>query len=154
MSTSDEPKIVMQCLSLWQPWASLVFGQIRPNLFKQWETRSWATNHRGSLLIHAAQKHFSEWNAKEIFRELGIYEYFHNWWYMPYGAILGSVSLNSCEPTHMVRHRVSKEQLKLGDFSDGRFAWGLSKPVLFEEPIPQRGKQGLFWVELPSKMPV
>ncbi|NEQ45665.1 MAG: ASCH domain-containing protein [Leptolyngbya sp. SIOISBB] len=43
------PKII----TLWQPWASLVaYG------FKQYETRSWATNYRGPLLIHAAKRPF------------------------------------------------------------------------------------------------
>ena len=41
----------MKCLSLWQPWASLVVIGA-----KRFETRSWPTNYRGPLLIHAAQR--------------------------------------------------------------------------------------------------
>ena len=41
----------MKCISLWQPWASLMaIGA------KRIETRSWPTNHRGPLAIHAAKK--------------------------------------------------------------------------------------------------
>lgn len=40
----------MKCLSLWQPWASLIaIGA------KQVETRSWRTKYRGPIAIHAAK---------------------------------------------------------------------------------------------------
>ncbi|MEM9149882.1 MAG: ASCH domain-containing protein [Cyanobacteria bacterium P01_F01_bin.3] len=43
----------MKIITLWQPWASLVaYG------LKHYETRSWATNYRGPLLIHAAKRPF------------------------------------------------------------------------------------------------
>jgi hypothetical protein len=41
----------MKCITLWQPWASLIlWGE------KKIETRSWATQHRGLLAIHSAAK--------------------------------------------------------------------------------------------------
>lgn len=40
----------MKAMSLWQPWASLLACGA-----KQYETRSWATNYRGSIAIHAAK---------------------------------------------------------------------------------------------------
>ncbi|MCC6426255.1 MAG: ASCH domain-containing protein [Phycisphaerales bacterium] len=41
----------MKCISLWQPWATLVsLGE------KRVETRSWETKYRGPLAIHAAKK--------------------------------------------------------------------------------------------------
>lgn len=40
----------MKCLSLWQPWATLIaIGA------KQVETRSWRTRYRGPIAIHAAK---------------------------------------------------------------------------------------------------
>jgi hypothetical protein len=45
----------MKCISLWQPWASLcVIGA------KKFETRSWERSYRGTLLIHASQRHTKE----------------------------------------------------------------------------------------------
>lgn len=38
-------------ITLWQPYATLVATGI-----KQYETRSWPTNYRGPLLIHAAKR--------------------------------------------------------------------------------------------------
>lgn len=45
----------MKVLSLWQPWATLVAIGV-----KRIETRSWRTNYRGPLAIHAAGK----WNVE------------------------------------------------------------------------------------------
>lgn len=45
----------MKCISLWQPWASLMsIGA------KKIETRSWTTSYRGWLAIHASKKWDSE----------------------------------------------------------------------------------------------
>ncbi len=42
----------MKAITLWQPWASLLACGA-----KIYETRSWATNYRGPIAIHAAAKH-------------------------------------------------------------------------------------------------
>jgi activating signal cointegrator 1 len=41
----------MQAISVNQPWASLIIAGA-----KRIETRSWSTNHRGPLAIHASKK--------------------------------------------------------------------------------------------------
>jgi len=43
----------MKIITLWQPWAALVALNL-----KRYETRSWPTNYRGPLLIHAAKRPF------------------------------------------------------------------------------------------------
>lgn len=45
------PCLGMRCLTLWQPWASLIAVGA-----KRFETRSWGTDWRGSLAIHASLK--------------------------------------------------------------------------------------------------
>src|SRR5262249_22603725 len=40
----------MLAITVQQPWASLIVAGV-----KQFETRPWATTHRGPLLIHAAR---------------------------------------------------------------------------------------------------
>ena len=47
----------MKCLSLWQPWASLMVNGI-----KRVETRSWPPRHTGPLLIHAS----THWDATQL----------------------------------------------------------------------------------------
>lgn len=41
----------MKAITMWQPWASLLACGA-----KKFETRSWATNYRGPIAIHAAAK--------------------------------------------------------------------------------------------------
>lgn len=135
----------MKAISLWQPWASAIFGP------KRYETRGWQTPYRGPLLIHAAKT----WNAElklilYEFQDDGILprgEY-------PKGALLGIVDLVAIERTDDVRagrgkYPLGEHELKLGNFSDGRFAWRLENPRRFEEPILFAGKQGIFDVSHP-----
>ncbi len=169
---------MMKCISLWQPWASLiVIGA------KQFETRSWSTSYRGPLLIHAAQK----WDLEQ--RETCINEPFSSalggdkfpnqpqsdWFlaslmssHLPRGCIIGMVELVDCYQVFqtplllrgskkhyvkMVNYKGGKDgnlplptgnELAFGDFSVGRYAWKLSNPVRFAEPIPYRGMQQIF----------
>jgi hypothetical protein len=60
------------------------------------------------------------------------------------GAIIGKVILTDCMKSEWVRDRVGKDELMLGDFSNGRYAWKLSDPEMFKEPIPARGFQRIW----------
>jgi activating signal cointegrator 1 len=121
---------------MWQPWAHLfAIG------YKTFETRSWSTNHRGKLLIHAAKKWDNELETlckQEPFRSyVGVQS-------LSFGAIIGSVEIVDVKPTKSIRDKLPDRERAFGDFSDGRFAWQASIPELFEKPIPYAGKQGLF----------
>lgn len=151
----------MKCLSLWQPWASLVVLGT-----KKIETRSWPTNYRGPLLIHAAKKRIPElidlvcwdefqaalWNLAGTMEEKAGC--------LPFGEIIGRVELIDCRPTesfnlgelHSLRYRPGREgdlsqswtENDLGNFEPGRFGWVFENPKYFAYKIPYRGKQGLF----------
>lgn len=83
----------MKCISLWQPWATLMaIGA------KRIETRSWPTRHRGPLAIHAAKKwtrELSELCATEHFSDalsppqMGTHD-------LPFGKIIAVVDLVDC----------------------------------------------------------
>ena len=55
--------MIPKCLTLTQPWATLVTLNE-----KRFETRGWNTDYRGPLLVHAA-KTFPNWAIKICFRE-------------------------------------------------------------------------------------
>lgn len=56
----------MKTISLWQPWASAIaYGA------KRVETRSWKTDYRGPLAIHAAKRF--------VFQEIALYRSCYNW---------------------------------------------------------------------------
>ncbi|MBO1700874.1 ASCH domain-containing protein [Eubacterium callanderi] len=112
----------MKAISIHQPWANYVVLGI-----KQYETRSWPTKIRGRVAIHAAKIKNSEYEEG-----------------MALGAIIGTVEITDCCPVEILRNSLSKDEIKRGDFSDGRYAWKLKHPVCFEKPILLRGYQG-FW---------
>ena len=65
----------MKIITLRQPWATLVAEGI-----KKYEFRSWKTNYRGKILIHAGKslekdqvKKFEKYNLKKILLSLTHY---------------------------------------------------------------------------------
>lgn len=129
----------MKCLSLTQPWATLVAtGR------KQVETRSWNTNYRGPLYIHAAKRFpaYARKFAGEIYGNLAVLPY------IPLGAIVARAYLFDVRPTEHMLSRITKLELLYGDYSPGRFAWFLTN-IEQLEPIPYKGSLGLFEVTLP-----
>lgn len=131
----------MRAISLWQPWAGLIATG-----HKTIETRTWSTNVRGELLIHAAKKKFNwtAWYSIKAnipgFASLFMFENI----YQAYGKILCKVNLVDCvpwEPKHLQASCID---------ATGGYAWILEDIVPFENLIPWRGSQGFFNVELPN----
>lgn len=130
----------IKAISLWQPWAQLVaYGE------KTFETRSWSTNHRGLLAIHAAkrfQKREQEW--ADMLRRRGFIEEPVST--MPLGAIVAIAHLVEVWPADhpALDAMMIPREKHFGDFRPGRFAWELEGVVRLEEPIRYPGRQGLF----------
>jgi hypothetical protein len=164
----------MKCLSLWQPWATLLAAGL-----KKVETRSWPIKHRGPLLIHAAKK----WDSslydisirdpfKSALDSLGVKPTDRGKMLaptgLPLGAIVGRVEVVECYRTEDVdwdgmgldvtpddpvwQYAPGKLRLwpdpekAFGDYSPGRFAFLCRDAVRFATPVPCRGMQGLFEV--------
>ena len=146
-STSPQPHTI-RCISLWQPWASLCcikHPEDPTRSVKGFETRSWSTKHRGPLLIHAAQRftrNERNWCLKDLIYESLWPVYQRN--DPPTGAIIGRVTLMDVHPAAPMRELIDEYAEAMGDYRDGRYAWEITEPVLFAEPIPYRGQQGLF----------
>lgn len=111
----------IKALSLIQPWASGVIEG-----FKKYETRSWRTNYRGLIAIHAS-KGFPGWAKREHEAEGGIFLETLNrpWQELPLGAILGVVELIGCYRTETIRQTcdISDQEFDYGDWHDGRYCW-------------------------------
>ena len=150
----------MRAISLWQPWASLCCIP-HPNdpkrSVKGYETRSWSTSYRGPLLIHAALrftrgeicfcKHVATIN--ESLKRAG-YKTLDD---IPRGAIIGQVELIGCHPAMAVYPEIDRYAMDMGHYDHGRFAWEIVNPIMFEEPIPWKGQQGFFDVNLKTPTP-
>ncbi len=155
----------MKALTLYQPRASLV--ALRE---KKIETRSWATNYRGLLAIHAAQQGDFDLCRQRPFVEAlnkhGIVMVND----MPVGSIVAIVNLVDCFKVRALRPvkrkgiivqtafleagnrllEVDGNELAFGDYTPGRFAWILEdiKPV--HPPISAKGHQRLWNWEPPE----
>lgn len=145
----------MKAISLWQPWASAV---VRGS--KRIETRSWKTNYRGPLAIHAAKRRkvteligFGAcwaWCGALGFIMSGAKLYDR----LPFGAIIGMVDLVDCRETGSFTNNELDElrgyeiyqwtERQMGDFSLGRWGWVLEHPRKLKKPIPMTGAQRLF----------
>ena len=131
-----------KCITIKQPWASLIVEGI-----KDIENRTWKTNFRGRVLVHAAAKPANikyeiegQASIKEIqmFSALGRAEEDDL-----FGCIIGSVEIVDC-----VIHHPSIWADKSSEFmlQSGKpiYNWVLANPIKFPDPIPMKGKLS-FW---------
>lgn len=145
----------MKAVTLWQPWSSLVaWGE------KQYETRSWKTDYRGPLAIHAGKSddtiQLIEVNSfyRAAFDRAGVSQDLK----LPAGCVLCVVDLVDVQQVREVDRGVlfgkmlDEKEENFGDYSHGRFAWKLENLRVLAKPIPACGYQGLWnWpVELES----
>ncbi len=126
----------MRALSLTQPWATaIMLGN------KKIETRSWKTNYRGRIAIHAAKK-FPRLAREfaETERALGrIPER------LPFGAIIGLATITGMQKTEDLRVQIPVLERMYGDYSYGRWGWMLTDITPLKEPISCKGSLRL-WV--------
>jgi hypothetical protein len=131
----------VKVLSLLQPWATLVVIGV-----KKIETRSWNTNHRGTLLIHA-----SKGKAGSIFVDKSPFKkYIPDFSKLPFGAIIGQVELVDVIRTEALGmsdehiNKLTLEEKAFGDYESGRYAWMLEEAVMFKQPFYCRGSISLW----------
>lgn len=142
----------MKCISLWQPWASLVALGV-----KRFETRSWETMHQGPIAIHAAKK----WNRElaeicltqpffgalsAVCEHRALYRTGHA---LPFGAVVATARLSRCiRITSENAAQVDPMERAFGDYAPGRFMWVLDDVRALATPIPFKGAQSVF--EIPD----
>lgn len=126
----------MKAISLWQPWASAMAAGVKRN-----ETRSWSTDYRGELLICSAKR----MPSREELAAMDV-ETYKAAMAMPYGFGLCVVDLLRCVRTERVEYYrpLSEAERSLGDYTPGRFAWITDNCRKLRNPVPIRGRQGLF----------
>lgn len=136
----------MKVLSLLQPWATLVVTGA-----KKYEVRSWQTNYRGALLIHASAKKPSR--KERFFFEQADYfkDHIDSMEHLPYGAIIGQVNLVAIQETGWLLQHLEADpyhhwakELAFDDYSPGRYAWQLSDARELGYNLPLKGTLGLW----------
>ena len=127
----------MKALTLTQPWADLVASG-----HKRWETRSWSTNYRGLVAIHAA-KGFPKYAQVFASEEMAFGRLAPR---IARGAIIAVARIVDVRPTEEVALEIEGLERRLGDYAWGRFAWQLADVVRLDEPIGCKGMLGLWAV--------
>lgn len=136
----------MKCISIWQPFASLIVKGC-----KVFETRTWAppASLIGERIGIAATKnivpgqraHCADPEFQRYYEALGWPAFDQ----LPRGVLLGTVLLDSFEVmTEEFMEDVSDEEKKYGWWQVGGYAWRLREPKELPYPIPIRGGQGFF----------
>ena len=144
----------MKALTLMQPWATLIaIGA------KRIETRSWSTQHRGPLAIHASARfprnlkalccdhpqimdallnaHPGR-NILQIVKEL------------PLGKVICTCELLAVKPTSYILDvpAVTSNEYAFGNYESGRYMWFLNNVKSLQEPVPAKGMLGVWdWPE-------
>lgn len=145
----------MKAITVLQPFATLIaLGE------KHFETRSWKTDYRGELLIHAGKgtQYMYLWEREAFYSVLEKHGYIRRD-RIPLGAIIAKVNLTDClkvkESTLDFGIGITKavlengmeikdNELKFGDYTRGRYAWKLENVEMLKESIPVKGQQRLW----------
>ena len=144
--------MILPAISLWQPYASAIALGL-----KQIETRHWRLPDKfisERVAIHAAQRRDAETFAyiydvclHDELREKG----YSNWNQLPFGALVATAVFDRCVRIDQeFRNRLFGNEILWGNYADGRFAWILKDVQPLKEPIPCKGRQGFFKVEIPE----
>ena len=131
----------MKALSIKQPWASLIAHRI-----KDIENRTWKTNFRGRIYIHASSKSvqgnvkqmftLDQWNAIPV--NYNNFTLFGSEWQK--SSIIGEVDIIDCVQDHP---SIWAESSMFGDTKI--WNWVLSNPVLYDKPITNVKGALSFW---------
>lgn len=136
----------MKCISIWQPWASLIVHGM-----KFFETRSWSAPRSlmGQTLGIASTKHitpdqraaYADPNFQRLYALSGLPPLDE----LPRGMLLGTVSLDSVEIiTEEFLDGITIEERAFGWHEPGNYAWRLRDARSLRHPIPVSGKQGIW----------
>lgn len=122
----------MKALTIKQPWAALIIEG-----YKQYEFRSWKTNYRGKILIHAGLsfekdmvKRFEQYNLNYIT-----------------GAIIGEAVITDCilvDEKFNEKLRCTNTLVYARSNHVETYAWKLENVKKYDNPIYVKGKLGLW----------
>ena len=119
----------MKALTIKEPWASLIVQG-----FKKYEFRSWKTNYRGKVLIHAGLSKENIEKYKDYNLDISS------------GEIIGEAYITDCI---LVDEKLDKSLRKIdekvyGNNHAGLYAFKLENAKKYNKKIKAKGKLGLW----------
>lgn len=128
----------MKALTIIQPFAELIIAGE-----KRVENRTWETGYRGPLAIHAGVG--KRYMGHPVGFWCNVYDVDNA--ALTFGAVIGTVDLVDCiyyEPIRDSALPTEYEWISLHEHTSGPWCWVLANPRRFPQPIPARGKLGLW----------
>lgn len=135
----------MRCLTIWQPWASMIVGGWKPYEFRNWAAPTSIVGQR--IGIHAAKRPIKTAELRDIMDyacspqgqadgiDIACMNLLERVWRrqveLPMSAVLGTALLG-------------QPKLVQQNLDGPRFAWPMIAADPFADPIPMKGAQG-FW---------
>lgn len=126
----------MKVLSIKEPYATLIKEGI-----KKIETRSFKTNYRGRILIHASKSKDKFKSINDSVRNLS------KDLEMNYGKIICEVNLVDCvymDEEYIEKIKKDNLEYSLGLYEIGRYAWILSDLKVLDDFIEAKGRLNLW----------
>lgn len=127
----------MKVLTIKQPFAELIKNNI-----KTIETRSWKTNYRGEIYIHAGKRKIDK-KTKERLELSELYDAKM----LDYGKIICKCNLIDCiymDEEYIKKLKKDKNNFVSGRYEIGRYAWILSDIYPLENKISINGQLGIW----------
>jgi len=127
----------MKVLSIKEPYATLIKEEQ-----KVIETRSWKTNYRGEIYIHASKVKINnnDHKIKELLKLIPNIE-------MNYGNIICKCILKDCiymDENFLKNIKNNHKEYICGYYEIGRYAWVLELIEVLEQPIQAKGRLGIW----------
>lgn len=127
----------MKVVSIIEPWASLIKEKV-----KYIETRSWKTNYRGKIYIHASLKKVPKKDERinNLITLLKDKDF-------KYGHIIAEATLVDCiymDEDFISKIKNNNQEYICGEYSIGRYAWVLEDIKELSKPIPAKGSLGIW----------
>ena len=152
----------MKAITILQPYAELIALEL-----KHYETRSWPTNYKGKIAIHAGKELYPITPEIKQAVEASVFysgpfhpTYIEDW---TRGAVIAIADLVDClkidtadtyqgnmillynsKGLLISQFYSSDNEITFGDYSKGRYAWKLENVEMLKVPIPAKGQQGLW----------
>lgn len=124
----------MKVISIKEPFATLIKDKV-----KTYETRSWKTNYRGEIYIHASMLLSKSENVETANKYLKSE--------INPGYILCRCELIDCIPMtkEFIDYIYSQtNESNYGRYEEGRYAWELKVLEVLQNPISAKGKLGIW----------
>ena len=127
----------MKVISIIEPYATLI-----KNGTKKIETRSWKTDYRGKIYIHASSTRIPKEyrNNKDVANLVDFNK-------LNFGNIICSCDLVDCVlMTEEFIEEIKKNNIEYicGFYEKGRYAWILDNIKVLDKPIPAKGHLGIW----------